>query len=604
MIEAWDAIRVLVATLVFAAAVAGLGSVVRGKGGTPAGDLGAGLGVLGIATMLLARGGLGLGTSVWIMLGAGLCCFAFSAQTMMTARFGRSVAVLHLPMVALTAAIPLVAWDDFSHWLPNALFLLRWDAFPGPGLPPPESIHGTYPPGSALVTFSVSLIGRSFLGLGAVPETAAPIMTVLLFGALAACLGGVFERHIRSYWLGAVLALLCVFWANPGFIPRIVFTNYADAPTAALLGIALIVALYGLERRDIWSALQAGFILAAVVNLKQTGFVVAGLGFAGVILVILLDSQSAKVKRVSAATLALIPAFLVWVLWRHHASAATGGFSVKPLAEWVWHLAPQTLSSMGKVAISKAAYTAAILGAAAVAIVKLKRRNLDLLGAASLVVALGAFGWAFVLFLTYMGTSFNEVEIVRAASFWRYMSQFSGPVGVVLAIALVEWNWLRGWVIGFGARLPAVLSARAGLWSALLVLFLPLLTLNHLWPLPREPAPPLRRAALELAPIVRGNAPVVVIDPRGNGMSHVALAFGWRGVAPTIWFGDAYRVESFPTDEVLRRVERAGARFVMLVSTDREVERAFATPGLPSQHWRLLKLEDGAWKTAVEGAWR
>ncbi len=603
MIEFLDCLRVLLATLVFAAALAGLGRVFRGNGGTPAADLAVGLGVLGLGAMLLVRLGLGLGTAVWTLFLLGLIVFFLISRPLSRPGFARIVALLHFPIVALTAAIPLVAWDDFSHWLPNALFLLRWDAFPGPGLPPPESQHGTYPPGSALITYSTALIGRTLLGLDAIPETAAPIVTVLLFGALAACLGQAFAPRIRNLWSGAALALLCVFWANPGFIPRIVFTNYGDAPTAALLGIALIVSLYGIERRDVWSAVQASIILAAIVNVKQTGIVVALLGFGGISLIILRDAGPGRPKRLAVACLALFPAFLAWLLWRHHASAATGGFSVKPLAEWAWHLAPQTLSSMGKVAFSKAIYTSALVGAAIFALLSLKRGNRGLLASASIVLAFAGFGWAFALFMSYVGTSFSEVEITRAASFWRYMSQFAGPVGVVLALAVVEWRALWVWLDSLIAKLPLSISGRAGLVLPIAVLLLPVLAFNHLWPLPREPAPPLRRAALELRPIVQGPDPVLVVDPRGNAMTYVALSFGWRDTVPTRWFGDFFRVESFPADELRQRAQRTGARFIMITSTDGEVERAFDTGSLRPQQWRLLRLEGETWRMVAEGGW-
>ncbi len=603
MIEVLDCLRVLFATLILAAASAGLGRAIRGNGGTPAADLAAGLGVFGLGSMVLVRSGLGLGTAVWILLFLGLIFFILTSLLRPTAGFARNVALLHFPLVALTSAIPLVAWDDFSHWLPNALFLLRWDAFPGPGLPPPESAHGTYPPGSALITYSTALIGRTFLGLEAVPETAPPIMTVLLFGALAACLGKAFSVRIQNLWVGAALALLCVFWVNPGFIPRIVFTNYGDAPTAALLGIALIVALYGLERRDIWSAIQVGFILAAIVNLKQTGIIIALLGFTGFGLVILREPGPGRPMRLALASLALVPAFLAWVLWRHHASSATGGFSVKPFAEWAWHLAPQTLTSMGKVAFSKASYTAALVGAAVIAMFALKRGRRDLLASASIVLAFTGFGWAFVLFMTYMGTSFSELETIRAASFWRYMSQFAGPVGVVLALAIVEWHAPRVWLSSVIGKLPLAIAGRAGLFLPVLVLLMPALVFTHLWPLPREPAPPLRRAAIELRPIVEGTLPVLVIDPRGNGMTYVALAFGWRGIVPTRWVGDDFRVESFPAEELRQRALRMGARFIMLASTDSEVERAFGTAALRPRQWRLLQLEGDDWKKVAEGGW-
>jgi hypothetical protein len=183
------------------------------------------------------------------------------------------------------------------------------------------------------------------------------------------------------------------------------------------------------------------------------------------------------------------------------------------------------------------------------------------------------------------------------------MSQFAGPVGVVLALAVVEWRALWVWLDSLIAKLPLSISGRAGLVLPIAVLLLPVLAFNHLWPLPREPAPPLRRAALELRPIVQGPDPVLVVDPRGNAMTYVALSFGWRDTVPTRWFGDFFRVESFPADELRQRAQRTGARFIMITSTDGEVERAFDTGSLRPQQWRLLRLEGETWRMVAEGGW-
>lgn len=208
MVDPFDSLRVLLGTLLLAAALAGLGRLARPRGGAPFADIAAGLGLYGLASLVLVRLGLALSHAVAGILVAGLVSWLAGLRRGLPGGFGARVALLHLPLVALAAAIPLVGWDDFSHWLPNALFMLRWDAFPGPGLPPPESYHGTYPPGAALVTFGVSLVGRVLLGLEAIPETAAPVMTVILFGTLAAGLGDAMRERGVTPWAGAALALL------------------------------------------------------------------------------------------------------------------------------------------------------------------------------------------------------------------------------------------------------------------------------------------------------------------------------------------------------------------------------------------------------------
>lgn len=139
MLDDLDVLRVLLASLLFAAATAGLGRMVRPPEGLGPADLAVGLGVLGIGTLILSRLGLGLETSVSVLLLPGFLLFLLGMRHWRAAQFSLRVSALHAPLVILSAAIPLIAWDDFSHWLRNALFLQQWDSFPGPGLPPPDS---------------------------------------------------------------------------------------------------------------------------------------------------------------------------------------------------------------------------------------------------------------------------------------------------------------------------------------------------------------------------------------------------------------------------------------------------------------------------------
>lgn len=386
-------------------------------------------------------------------------------------------------------------------------------------------------------------------------------------------------------------------------MPGIVFTNYGEAPTAALLGIALLLTLQARENRDPWAVAQAALVLAAVANVKQTGLVVVALGAAGAGLLVLADRQPGLRRRLLGVAAALLPAILVWLLWRRHAAAATGGFAFRPPAEWLWDLAPRTLASMGRVAMSKAAFTLLLLGAALAGLRVLGRGPRSRAGAAALVFGAAGLGWAATLFLLYMGASFYPSEVAAAASFWRYMTQFAGCAGVVLALALLEWRAPVAWLAARWTRLSP--SRRGHLRHALplLVLLLPALAFSRLWPPAREVAPPLRRAAVELRPQVEGARGVAVIDPLGNGMSRVVLAFAWREVVPTHWLSTLPAAETLPAEEWLRRVEGAAVDFVMLCSTDEGVQRAFGTGPLPRRGWRLMRREGAGWREVAEGGW-
>lgn len=594
-----EAVLVLAGTAVFACCLAGLGRLSRGAGGLAVADLAAGWGLYLILLMLGQRAGLGLAAAGLPALGLGLLVFLWDRWRAGLPAPRAAVWLMQLPLLLLAALMPVVAWDDFSHWLPNARFLLAHDSFPGPGLPPPASVHGVYPPAVAVVTHGVTLIARP-LGLGGLPEQAAQIFTLLLYGALAAGVAEVAARRGLTAAAAAVLALLCVVWANPGFVPRIVFTNYGDAPTAALLGTALLVFLRATEAPDPRRfLLQGALILAAVVGVKQTGIVLAAIGLAGAG-GLWLALRRPLLPGLGALLLAALPALLVWWLWRRHAAAAAGGFSIAPLSDWAWTMAPETLRSMGRVVISKAPFMLVLLGAVTMALRALRRAPEAMSARAAILAAAMGLLWPLALFLAYVGTSFAPSEIRAAASFWRYMSQLAGVVGVVIALGLLDWNWLWRrlpiWVgrLGRGARLAPVAAA-------LLVAALPGLAQAHLWPPAREPAPQLRRIAVALRPVVAGPAPVAVVDPRGNGMHHIVLRYAWAGQVETVWPAEHNAPITLEAAEMLRRLDAARARFVLLFSSDGEVEEAFDTPAMPPRTWRLLEREGAGWRLVASG---
>lgn len=601
MLHPLDNLLVLLGTLVLAAALSGLGRLARWRGGgAAAADLAAGMGLYGIGVLLLVRLGVPLTLATGALVVAGLGAWVVALRDRFAAL--PRVFLLNLPLVAAAVLIPLTAWDDFSHWLPNARFLLAMDSLPGPGLPPPPSQHGTYPPGMALVTYTVARIA-ALIGLASLPETAAPAMTVLLFGSLAALLaprlqGQGLSGPRAAGWGAAALALVATVWANPGFVPRLVFTNYGDAPTAVLLGVAAALALQAVERRDPWAVAQAALALAGVTNTKQTGIALAGIALAAAGLMILFERRTPRLRALGLVALAALPSLLVWALWRRHASFATGGFSVQPFAEWAWNLAPQTLGSMGRVAFSKAPFTIAMLAAATAGLLAAWRGRQTALTRACLLFGAMSFAWAATLFLCYVGTTFQELEIIRATSFWRYMTQLAGVLAVVLALALAALRDSR-----LAERL-APWRARAALAAALLVVALPALAARHLLPRSSEPAPPLRRVAEVLAPQLGASPVVMVVDPRAQGMTQVALAYAWHGVARVPWLGGiVYDRVSLAPDEILRRVAEAGAGFVMLCSTDEAVQAAFATPPLAPRQWRLLRREGDGWASMAAGGW-
>ena len=602
-----EAAVVFLATAFIAALLAGLGSLVRPRDQEVVFDLSAGHGLFGLGALIAVRLGLSLDVAVTALLALGAVGL-FTARCRGWLQFGQDTSpllgiALVVPLAFAAAMIPLTAWDDFSHWLPNARYLLEQRTFPDTGLPPPPSQHGTYPPGTALITYGVARLCH-LIGETALPETASPVMTILLFGSLAAAAVSFLDCSRVAPLAATAVTALCVVYANPAFVPRIVFTNYGDTPTAAHLALAVLALVRGFDGAALMAAIPAGFSLAAVANLKQSGIVLVFVALGCLGLVALSSARARRIAAIASLSLAALPPVAIWALWRRHAAHATGGFSVRAFGEWAWALAPQTLASMGRVVLSKIAFFGLAIVAAIYAARTLRQPSGHPASRVALAFALLVPAWASVLFLSYLGTSFSDSEIAAAASFWRYMTQLGGLSGIVLVlfadrlIAAAQARLADGTppVRGGAAR-------RLGLTLGALVLVLPVFASRFLWPSAREPAPPLRQAASQLAEVVRGDRPVLVVDPHGNGMSEVALRFSWLGVAPTIWSRNVIPASEYSANSLRSAADRLGVEHVMVVSTDPVVLEAFDMSPLPPRSWRLLQRDGERWRLVREGSW-
>ena len=150
----------LFAVLAILAVFAVLGGAVSGQGRFSAADIFVGWGV--VTGVFVVGGVLGPVPFTWMAFavwGAAVPCvfllwrrnhpdFAALAAIDVLWRVG----LLALPLILLTANIKPSQWDEFSQWLPNTLFILRHDGFPGPGLPVNTSVYPVYPYALPLIT--------------------------------------------------------------------------------------------------------------------------------------------------------------------------------------------------------------------------------------------------------------------------------------------------------------------------------------------------------------------------------------------------------------------------------------------------------------------
>ena len=73
------------------------------------------------------------------------------------------VLVLASPLLLAVAAMKISQWDEFTQWLPNAKYILSYDAFPRTGLPESPSVFPSYPYALPLIVYLSSKLTGAFV---------------------------------------------------------------------------------------------------------------------------------------------------------------------------------------------------------------------------------------------------------------------------------------------------------------------------------------------------------------------------------------------------------------------------------------------------------
>jgi len=179
----------LIGVAVAAAAFLALGAAAGGGGRRSEGDLVAGWGVATAAFVAFgALGGVALG---WITAGVFAAAVPCSLLALRRTRHEHAralliAAVLSVPLIVVVAAMSPSQWDEFTHWLPNARYLVEHGDFPRAGIWIPSS-QPSYPYALPLVAYMASqLAGRLDLAEGELRQDAPQAQ----HGRFAATAGG------------------------------------------------------------------------------------------------------------------------------------------------------------------------------------------------------------------------------------------------------------------------------------------------------------------------------------------------------------------------------------------------------------------------------
>ncbi len=461
LLQALNACAVLLTVLV----LSGLGAVATGRWRFNEADLMTGIGVAITAmTLIGALSFLPLSWIGYVILAAGLIGLTwrtFAGELVGGPGSGKAI-ILLLPLLLLLAGMQASQWDEFSHWLHSSFYLFEHDSFPRDGLPASRASYPAYPYGLADLTLLVSLISRQF------GENTTILLNTFLLGAFGLVLLRIAELADRPTrpesrgWGVAAIALIAGMLTFP--VQKILFSSYADAATALLLGTAAACgwrAIEALERgattRAVAPAIQYGWIMAAVVALKQANFVLFVILTIAVIATGVITPNLRIRSLLRILLFMVIPALAVFITWRVYIDLYLTGaaeFTITDEERWVFHLAPEILARMFDIALKKGVYFGLMLLILFLGLRGLIRRQspLDRL---ALICGLTFLGYNCFLFMMYL-MAFGENEARSAASFWRYNMHLFGLAA--LPVAWLAGSWAADRFAAAGRTIAAIIA--------------------------------------------------------------------------------------------------------------------------------------------------
>ncbi len=582
--------------------LAAIGSAFTNTKGLTAGTPYYGWGlVTALYTFLGVFTGISFTWLAWFLFAVTVGCGIFLVRRHGVEILRRPVMIfaLSLPLVALVAAMSASQWDEFSHWLPSARYLLVADGFPNAADPQTGASFPAYPYGWPVLVFMGSLVS------GGLHENIGPLLNLFAlftFGiAMLDVLGertGVKIDRKRS-WAAIAIALLVATILNPAFVQKLVLTSYSDASTMVAVGLATILAWMFLNRLAegqsdddvrvlVWQLALTLVVLIAVrpANLIPFVALLIATAIAG------FRSPTIPMMRlVRLLFLAALPAVLVYAVWRFYVAHELSGqeMSIRPISAWHLDLIVDVLARMGSVLARKGVYLAMMLVVLGFGIRALFRcrTSLDRLA----ILASGIFvAYNLFLLFTYMAV-FGQNDALRAASYWRYNTHVA-LAGLVFAVVALSMLWDR-W--SPGTRTRAVFCGVA----IILIVGLPFALTNKIR-FDREPPKPFfRAAAAKIAPHIGSGDAYLIIDPHGSGESNVITRYHIWPSGEFLGYVSAFQgnVDRLVAESLQKRAPK----FLVLYSSTDAISGLLGIKTEPDTAY-LLERSNGDWE--VVGQWQ
>lgn len=406
-------------------------------------------------------------------------------------------------------------WDDFSHWVPNALYLWQNDTLPAPDAPAPHSVWPGYPYAVPFLAYLASKLCGGFM------VTGGAMFNFMFLLGFACSLPGWFVPARQPTWFMLLTGLLGVTLLNPSFNASFTMTSQGDTPT--MIVVATLVVLIARSRPYANKTDHILFALLSVLLMliKQANIGIFILILCGWALVAALQKELRK--SLPAIGFCAAAAMAARMIWQHYVSTHMdgNGFNVQPLSLWRWDLAPALLTAMGQTMLKKCGSFALFLALIALgghALLRRQATNRYFL----IVSACVAGGYLAFLFTCYLGTTFNEAEIRSAASFYRYSTHLG-----LLPIAMF---WLLAPSFLNRPQVQRVISNRLAtqVIRGIIVAALPaafVISPTALFALPNKIVCAQRLEAQNLALHLGNNSRIAIFEPDGDGFFSYLMNF-------------------------------------------------------------------------------
>jgi hypothetical protein len=497
---------------------------------------------------------------------------------------------LSLPLWLVTAAIRPSQPDTFLNLLPNALYLVDYGRFPTTALPPSHSLLPAAPYNTQFLSFFGALADPGF------PASGMSLINVMLYlvAALTLARALIGDRGSGPQaplpWGSVALGLLLAVPLNPGFVPRIDFAAYGEPALAvtALWATVIFVRAQGelAAGRRPRGLLSLALILAAMINAKQSGIGLVAAVAGAAAMVLSSEGASRRFESVRFAAFALVPAALVYGVWRYHvAHAGVAEITPLPLASWNPGILPQVVASAAGIVAEKPLYFGCVAIGLAALPVLLRRR-----GWTPTTRLLAFHAGSFVLYNGYLMLAyiaqFSDEPGAEAHSYFRYNTHLS--LVLVLALALTARD------LGLGAALVRHrprLAAAAAIGVAVVA---PLAFAQRLRFDLVMPQPLVWDLAVRVKPYLKDGDRLALLLPGDNSSVATMLEGLLRDVPPRLPELDLVTVAKADA-AILDEAARDGYRLA-LISCARD-----GIAGLPADSAGLVSYDAAGWH--VVAAW-